>query len=84
MAIIIKNFLHLVVMGNTTTAARRDEVKLEAGPHTIQPSSTEKLLRGKISQDLKWKQILLEGDESLPKQLTGRINGFACSLQKAQ
>ena len=70
---------HLVVMGTSHTAAHRDDVKLEAGPHTILPSSTEKLLGGRISQDLKWKQHILEGDESLVKQLTSRINGL-CML----
>ena len=52
---------------------------MEAGPHTILPSSTEKLLGGIISQDPKWKQHILEGEESLIKQLTSRINGL-CML----
>ena len=66
----------LGVMGTKHTAAHRDEVKLEAGPHTILPSSTEKLLGGQISQDLKWNQHILEGDQSLVKQITSRINGL--------
>ena len=70
---------HLVVMGTKHTAAHRDEVKLEAGPHTILPSTTEKLLGGRISQDLKWNQHILEGDQSLVKQITSRINGL-CML----
>ena len=49
---------HLVVMGTKATAAKRDEVTLQAGQHTILPSSSEKLLGGQISQDLKWKQHL--------------------------
>jgi hypothetical protein len=68
---------HLVVMGTKHTAAHRADVKLEAGPHTILPSSSEKLLGGQISQDLKWKQHILEGEQSLVKQLTSRINGLS-------
>ena len=68
---------HLVVMGTKQTAAHRNDVKLEAGPHTILPSSKEKLLGAQISQDLKWKQHILGSDESLTRQLTSRINGLS-------
>ena len=43
---------HLDVMGTKQTAAHRDDVKLEAGPHTILPSTTEKLLGSQRSQIL--------------------------------
>ena len=68
---------HLVVMGTKQTAAHRNDVKLEAGPHTILPSSKEKLLGAQISQDLKWNQHILGSDESLTRQLTSLINGLS-------
>ena len=40
------------------------------------PSQTEKLLGCHISEDLKWKQHLLLGDESAIKELTSRVNGL--------
>ena len=74
---------HLVVMGTKATAAHRADVKLEAGPHTISPTPTERLLGCQISQDLKWKQHILEGDQSLVKQLTSRINGLCMMSVRA-
>ena len=67
---------HLVVMGTKATAARRDEVELQAGEHTIRPTRTEKLLGGNISEDLKWREHLLDNEQSLVRQLTSRINGL--------
>ena len=74
---------HLVVMGTRHTAAKRADVRLEAGPHIIQPSPSEKLLGAHISQDLKWKQHILESDQSLIKQITSRINGLAILSPRA-
>ena len=68
---------HLVVMGSKAHTAKRQDVRLQAGDHNILPSSTEKLLGGIISQDLKWKQHLLDSDQSLVCQLTSRINGLS-------
>ena len=68
---------HLVVMGSTAHTAKRQEVRLQAGNHTILPSPNEKLLGGIISQDLKWRQHLLDNDQSLVCQLTRRINGLS-------
>ena len=67
---------HLVVMGTKKTAARRQEVSVEADGHTIQPSQSEKLLGGIISEEMKWKEHLLGSDQSLVRQLTSRINGL--------
>ena len=67
---------HLVVMGTKKTAAKRNEVFVEAGGYIISPSETEKLLGGVISQDMKWKAHLLGSEQSLVKQLTSRINGL--------
>ena len=56
---------HLVVMGTKKTAARRQEVSVHADGHRIQPSKTEKLLGGTISEDMKWKEHLQSSDQSL-------------------
>ena len=56
---------HLVVMGTKKTAARRQEVSVQADGHIIQPSRTEKLLGGVICEDMKWKEHLLGSDQSL-------------------
>ena len=68
---------HLVVMSAKNLSARVRDVKLKAGNHTILPSISEKLLGGHISQDLKWKQHILDSEDSLVRQLTSRINGLA-------
>ena len=39
---------HLVIMGSKKTAARRHEVALQAGDHTIRHTGTEKLLGANI------------------------------------
>ena len=75
--VIYEEKTHLVVMGTKQTAANRNDVQLEAGPHTILPSSKEKLLGAQISQDLKWNQHIMGSGESLTKQLTSRINGLS-------
>ena len=74
---------HLVVMGTKATAARRAEVVLQAGEHAISPTSTEKLLGGNISEDLKWREHLLDNEQSLVRQLTSRINGLVMVSQCA-
>ena len=67
---------HLVVMGTKKTAARRQEVFVQADGHRIKPSKSEKLLGGTTSEDMKWKEHLLNSDQSLVTQLTSRINGL--------
>ena len=49
----------------------------------ILPSMTEKLLGGHISQDLKWKQHILDSENSLVRQLTCRIDGLAIMSSRA-
>ena len=73
----------LVVMGTKSTAARRDEVVLQAGEHVITPASSAKLLGGQISQDLKWRRHLLDGDQSVIKQLNSRVNGLVLISSRA-
>ena len=67
---------HLVIMGTKKTAARRQEVSVQADGHTIEPSSSEKLLGGVICENMKWKEHLLGSDQSLVRQLTSRMNGL--------
>ena len=74
---------HLVVMGTRATAARRAEVVLQAGDHAITQSRTEKLLGGNIAEDLKWREHLLDNEQSLVRQLTSRINGLVMVSQRA-
>ena len=56
---------HLVVLGTKHTAARREEVSLTAGAHSIVPSKSEKLLSCIISEDLKLKENILGSDQSI-------------------
>ena len=51
-------------------------VTLQAGEHTITPSRTEKLLGGYISENLKWREHLVDSEQSLVRQLTSRLNGL--------
>jgi hypothetical protein len=68
---------HLVVMATKKFNQKRLDVRIQAGPFTIAPSPTEKLLGCVISQDLKWKQHILGSDQSMIKQLASRINGLS-------
>ena len=68
---------HLVVMATKKFDQKRLEVRLQAGPFTITPSPTEKLLGCVISQDLKWKQHIIGSEQSMINQLTSRINGLS-------
>ena len=74
---------HLVVMGTKKTAARRQEVSVQADGHIIQPSRTEKLLGGVICEDMKWKEHLLGSDQSLVRQLTSHSNGLVMVSSRA-
>ena len=74
---------HLLVMGTKKTAARRNEVSLQAGQHKILPTRTEKLLGANICEDLKWKEHLVNNEQSLVRQLTSRINGLLKVCKRA-
>ena len=67
---------HLVVMGTKKTAARRHQVSVQAGDHTVEHTRTEKLLGANICEDLKWREHLLSNEQSVVRQLTSRINGL--------
>ena len=53
-----------------------DGETVQAGQHVIEPTRTEKLLGGNVSEDLKWREHILGSDQSLTKQLTSRVNGL--------
>ena len=57
-------------------------MSLVSGDHIIQHSRTEKLLGANICEDLKWKEQLLNNEQSVVRQLTSRINGLVkvCGL----
>ena len=74
---------HLVVMGNKAIGARRQEVSVQAGQHVIKPSKTERLLGCQVSEDLKWKEHILLGEQSVVKQLTSRVNGLCLISNQA-
>ena len=67
---------HVLVMGTKRTAARRSEVSMQAGQFLIKPTVCEKLLGGNIHQSLQWNHHLRDGEGSLMKQLTSRVNGL--------
>ena len=67
---------HLMVMGTRKSAARRGEVSIQAGPFTILPTETEKLLGGQLHQSLEWNQHIRDNESSMVRQLTTRINGL--------
>ena len=66
---------HLLVMGTKKTAARRHEVALQAGEHTIRHTRNEKLLGANICEDLKWREHLLSNEQLVVRQLTSHFNG---------
>ena len=74
---------HLMVMGTKKTAVMRKQVTMKAGPYTIKPTETEKLLGGTIHQSLKWNQHIRDHDSSMIKQLNSRINGLIITTRNA-
>ena len=65
-----------MVMGTRKSATKRGEVSLQAGPFTILPTETEKLLGGQLHQSLEWNQHISDHESSMSRQLTTRINGL--------
>ena len=68
---------HLLVMGTRGMNSAREEVSLVAGDHMILPSSTEKLLGCNIHENLKWGHHIRNGEKSLFRQLTSRVNALS-------
>ena len=74
---------HVMVMAPRRLASRRDEVVVKAGPFNIKPSESEKLLGINIHQSMTWNHHVRDGDGSVLKQLTTRINGLKKLSNKA-
>ena len=68
---------HLLVLGNRSMDEKRKLVTLKAGTHTIVPSKVEKLLGCMVSDNLKWRDHILNGEQSMVKQLRSRVNALA-------
>ena len=68
---------HLLVLGTKAMKEKKDMVTLQAGKHTILPSRQEKLLGCNVSENLKWRNHILDNEKSMTRQLSSRINGLA-------
>ena len=68
---------HLLVMGTQAMGVARQQVQLRAGEHLILPTPTEKLLGCNIHQNMKWAEHLQNGEQSLMRQLTSRVNALS-------
>jgi hypothetical protein len=67
---------HLMVMGPKKISEKRKHVSIQAGPYTITPTESEKLLGGHLHQSLKWNDHIRDNKNSVMNQITGRINGL--------
>ena len=67
---------HLMVMGPRKISEKRSRVIIQAGPHTISPTVSEKLLGANLHQSLKWNDHIMDNKNSIMNQLTSRINGL--------
>ena len=74
---------HLMVMAPARLEDKRKKVALKAGNYTITPTESEKLLGVGIHQYMAWKHHISEGDGSVLKQVTSRVNGLKKLSHKA-
>ena len=65
-----------MVMGPKKFSARRNQVSIQAGPFTIKPTESEKMLGGILLQSLKWNSHIRDSKDFLMKQITGGMNGL--------
>ena len=65
-------------------AARRREVTIQAGEHTITPSESHTLLGIRIHQSMAWNQHVRDFEGSVLKQLISRVNGLKKLSCKAE
>ena len=65
-----------MVMGPKKISVQRNQVTIQAGPYTILPTVSEKLLGGNLHQSLKWNDHIRDNKSSIMNQLTSRINGL--------
>ena len=68
---------HLLVLGTRAMEEKRKRVCMQAGNHTIIPSKQEKLLGCMVSDNLKWRNHILVGDQAIVKQLRSRVNALS-------
>ena len=65
-----KDITHLLVMGTRRMDEKRKMVDIKSAHHTISPSKQGSIM----SENLKWRNHILDGEQSLVKQLTSRVN----------
>lgn len=75
--------IHLLVLGTNSMAEKRNMVTMQADNHTILPSKQEKLLGCIVSDNLKWREHILDNDQSMVRQLTSRVNALSMITSKA-
>ena len=74
---------HLLVLGSRAMSERRNLVSLQADGHVITPSKQEKLLGCIVSENLKWRNHILDHEQSMIRQLTSRVNGLSLITSRA-
>ena len=67
---------HLLVLGPKKIENRRKEVKIQAGPYSIKPTDSEKLLGAYLHESMQWNRHIRDHSKSLMRQLTTRVNGL--------
>ena len=56
---------HLMVMGSKRISEARKQVSIQAGPFSIKPTESEKLLGGHLHQSLLWNYHIRDSDNSI-------------------
>ena len=51
-------------------------MSIQAGPYTIHPTESEKLLGCHLHQSMQWNLHIRDHSKSIMKQLTTRVNGL--------
>ena len=74
---------HILVLGTKAMDQKRGMVRMQAGNHIIMPSKQEKLLGCIVSENMKWRQHILDDEHFMVRQLTSRVNGLAMITYKA-
>ena len=67
---------HLLVLGPKKISNKRNLVSIQAGPYTIKPTESEKLLGCNLHQSMQWNHHLRDHSKSVVRQLTTRVNGL--------
>ena len=67
---------HLLVLGPKKIENKRKEVEIQAGPYTIKPTDTEKLLGAHLHESMQCNNHIRDHSSSIMKQLNTRINGL--------